>query len=127
MVNIKTVAPVLLVRDIVASANYYRDKLGFSYDRFWGEPPNFCMVQRDGNTMMLSLVHPGTELMPHWKVVNGMWNAYFWVDDVESLYREFQESGAHIEYTLGVKDYGVKEFGIQDLDGYDIAFGEVLA
>ena len=27
-------APILLVQDVVASANHYRDKMGFSYDRF---------------------------------------------------------------------------------------------
>ena len=41
-------APILLVADVVAAANYYRDKLGFTYERFWGNPPNFCMVHRDG-------------------------------------------------------------------------------
>ena len=41
-------APVLLVKDVVASANYFRDKLGFSYDKIWGDPPDFCMVARDG-------------------------------------------------------------------------------
>ncbi len=32
-------APVLLVADVVGSANWYRDKLGFSYDHMYGEPP----------------------------------------------------------------------------------------
>ena len=54
MNKILAVAPVLLVRNVVESANYFRDKLGFAYDRFWGEPPNFCMVRRDGLTVMLS-------------------------------------------------------------------------
>jgi hypothetical protein len=36
-------APILLVADVVASAAYYRDQLGFTCDRFWGEPPCFCM------------------------------------------------------------------------------------
>ena len=82
MVSILRVAPVLLVRDVVAAADYYRDKLGFAYDRFWGEPANFCMVQRDGLTVMLSQVCGGSEIVPNWQVVEKMWDAYFWVDDV---------------------------------------------
>ena len=39
-----SVAPYLIVDDVVATANYYRDTLGFDYDRFWNEPPSFCMV-----------------------------------------------------------------------------------
>ena len=38
------IAPYFIVDDVVTTANYYRDKLGFHYDRFWNEPPAFCMV-----------------------------------------------------------------------------------
>ena len=34
-------APILLVKDVVASANHYREALGFTYERFWGHPPAF--------------------------------------------------------------------------------------
>ena len=126
MANLLGVAPVLLVRNVVQAADYYRDKLGFSYDRFWGEPANFCMVRRDGLTVMLSQIGTPTKIVPHWQVVDKMWDAYFWVDDVETLYDEYQQSSAKIDYSLDVKPYGVKEFGIQDLDGHDIAFGQIV-
>jgi hypothetical protein len=41
-------APVLLVKDVVAAANHYRDALGFRYPRFYGEPPGFVILNRDG-------------------------------------------------------------------------------
>ena len=119
-------APILLVADVVKSANYYQDKLGFTYDRFWGEPPCFCMPQRDGHIVMLSQVEDPKHIVPHYKVVPNMWNIYFWVDDVEAVYAELKERGATTDYELCVKEYGVKEFGVQDLDGYDIAFGQDL-
>ena len=37
-----TIAPYFIVDDVVETANFYRDKLGFSYERFWGDPPRFC-------------------------------------------------------------------------------------
>lgn len=117
-------APVLVVADVVKAASYYRDQLGFTYDRFWGEPPDFCMVQRDRLVVMLAQAPAGACLVPHWKVVDKMWNAYFWCDDAEALHAEFVRRGARIDYGLGVKHYGIKEFGIQDLDGHDIAFGQ---
>jgi uncharacterized glyoxalase superfamily protein PhnB len=55
-----------------------------------------------------------------------MWNAYFWVDDVDKLYDEFSASGASIDYELCNQPYGCREFGIQDLDGYDVAFCQIL-
>lgn len=55
-----------------------------------------------------------------------MWNVYFWVDDSAALYEELKKRGATIDYELCNQPYGCREFGIQDLDGYDIAFGQDL-
>lgn len=119
-------APVLLVRDVVAGANYYRDALGFTYDRFWGEPPNFVILRRDHLHVMLSLAPEDAAIVPHWKV-NNLWNVYFWVDDVDTLFAELKSRGAKIDYELEDKPYKVREFGIQDVDGYDIGFGQVMS
>ena len=119
-------APILLVADVVASATHYRDKLGFQYDRFWGEPPGFCMPRRDNHVVMLSQASDPKHVVPHYKLVHGMWNIYFWVDDVEAIYEELKGRGATIDYEIGIKTYGCKDFGVQDLDGYDIAFGQVI-
>jgi uncharacterized glyoxalase superfamily protein PhnB len=119
-------APILLVKDVQRAADHYRDALGFSYDRLWGDPPNFCILTRDGHRLFLAQVDAGTDVTPHWRIVSKMSSAYFWVDDAEALYEEFQRRGATIDWSLYTTPYGVKEFGIQDIDGHDIAFGEVL-
>lgn len=119
-------AAVLLVADVVASASNYRDKLGFRYERFWGEPPCFCMPQRDRHIVMLSQVEDPKHIVPHYTVVPKLWNIYFWVDDVAAIYGELKERGAVIDYEICIQPYGCKEFGVQDLDGYDIAFGQDL-
>ena len=49
-----TCAPYFIVDDVVSTANYYRDKLGFHYERFWNDPPSFCMVKRNGVVIMLA-------------------------------------------------------------------------
>lgn len=120
-------APVLLVRDVVAAAEYYRDALGFTFDRFWGSPPKFVILQRDGLRLMLNQAPAGASLVPHWKIDSGMWNVYFWVDDVDPLFAQVSALGAMIDYGLGDKPYGVREFGVRDLDGHDIGFGQLLA
>src|SRR5438270_14013251 len=35
---------ILAVADVVATVRYYRDKLGFTGDWLWGEPPTFAGV-----------------------------------------------------------------------------------
>lgn len=117
-------APILLVRDVVKAANYYRDALGFSYERFWNEPPDFVILQRDKMFLMLNQAPKKHAIVPHWQVNPQMWNVYFWVSDVDALYAEFKKRGAKIDYEVHDKPYDVREFGVQDLDGYDIAFGQ---
>ncbi len=34
--------------------------------------------------------------------------------------------GAKIDYEIGDKPYGIREFGVQDLDGHDLAFGSPI-
>ena len=119
-------APILLARDVTASIAYWRDKVGFTVGGIWGEPPDFAILKRDTAHLMLALAPEGHEIVPHWKIKPQMWNAYFWVDDAAALYAEMQASGAIIDYELHRKPYDVLEFGIQDLDGHDIAFGQIL-
>ncbi|MEK7953793.1 VOC family protein [Luteolibacter soli] len=119
-------APVLLVRDVVAAANHYRDTMGFHYERFWGEPASFVILHRDGIYLMLNQAEDPAHIIPHWTVAHNMWNAYFWVDDANALHAEFVKNGAKIDYGPCDQPYGCREFGIQDLDGYDIGFGQVV-
>ena len=78
-----SVAPYFIVDDVVATANYYRDKLGFAYDRFWGEPAAFCMVCRNGVVIMLSQLEERGVMRPNRLVdpERGAWDAYIWVDN----------------------------------------------
>ena len=68
-------APVLLVADVQLAADYYRDKLGFKYDKLWGEPPCFCMPSRAGLIVMLSQVPAGDPVDTPWRAEEGVWNA----------------------------------------------------
>jgi len=119
-------APVLLVADVLKSAAYYCDCVGFVDPDFYGDPPSFCILRRDRHFLMLGQVDKPESIVPHWKIRDKTWNAYFWVEGVEALYEELKSKSAIIDYELCVQPYGCKEFGIRDLDGHDIGFGEVL-
>ena len=81
-----SIAPYFIVDDVVASADFYRDRLGFRYDRFWGDPPRFCMVQRGGIVIMLSQLDEPRGSFPNHGVdpERGAWDAYVWVEDAEA-------------------------------------------
>ena len=118
-------APVLLVSDVVRSANHYRDALGFSYDRFHGEPPGLVILRRDGLFLMLKQVSP-EKVIPHTASADGLWSAYFWVSDADALHAEYVRRGAVIDYGPCDQPYGCREFGIRDPDGHDIGFGQSI-
>ena len=123
-----TIAPYFLVDDVVATANFYRDKLGFRYERFWGEPPAFCMVWRRGVVIMLSQ-HPKKGLMrPNRLAVpsGDAWDAYVWVDDADALHEEFADKGVKIARQLCDQPYGNRDFDVEDCNGYRLCFGHDL-
>jgi predicted enzyme related to lactoylglutathione lyase len=119
------VAPYFLVDDVVATANYYRDKLGFSFERFWGEPPCFCMVTRGGVVIMLSqttttgIMRPNHVADPEREA----WDAYVWVDNADALYAEFKSRGVTIAREICDQPYGCRDFDVADCNGYRLAFG----
>jgi hypothetical protein len=119
-------AAVLLVKDVFAAADHYRDKLGFTYEGIFGEPPSYCILKRDGCNLMLKQADDPKHVVPHWTVSDKLSNVYFWVTDADGLCREFKERGATIDYGPCDQPYGCREFVIQDLDGYDISFGQIM-
>jgi catechol 2,3-dioxygenase-like lactoylglutathione lyase family enzyme len=119
------ISPVLLVADLQRSVDYYRDRLGFTCVTH-GDPPDFATADRDGQTILLALAEDSSRLVPHWKIVDMMWNVYIRVDDADAIYAEVQERGAGIDYTIYDAPHGFREFGVSDPDGYDIAFGQPL-
>lgn len=119
------VAPCFIVDDVVTSADYYRDRLGFRYERLWGDPPNFCMVHRGGVVIMLSQLDQRGVMRPNRTVdpEGGAWDAYIWVDDADSLLKEFRDNGVTIARGICTQGYGCRDFEIDDCNGYRLCFG----
>ena len=120
--QMRAVAPVLLVADVVSAHAYYAEKLGFRSPRMWGEPPMFCIPQRDGLSVMLNQVDPGDSFRPNFDH-NGRCDAYFWVSDADALFSEYSASGADIVCEPEDQIYGMREFQVRDPDGHLLIFG----
>lgn len=122
------IAPYFFVPDVVSAAQYYRDTLGFSFDRFWGEPPSFCMVQRGGIVIMLAQINDQAMVRPNSLAdrEGGAWDAYVWVADADALHAEFLARGATIARGLCDQEYGCRDFDVLDCNGYRLCFGQNL-
>ena len=119
------ISPVLLVADLQRSVDYFSERLGFECHVF-GDPPNFATAARDAAVILIAFSDQPERLVPHWQIVDKMWDAYIRVDDADAIYAEVQERGAGIDYTIYDAPHGFREFGVQDPDGHDIAFGQRL-
>jgi predicted enzyme related to lactoylglutathione lyase len=122
------IAPFFHVVDVVTTANFYRDKLGFQYDRFWNEPPSFCIVNRNGVYIMLAQLEAKDAVQPNHLMdpEESAWDAYIWIDDADALLQEYQAKGVKIARDICNQIYGCRDFEVEDCNGYRLCFGSNL-
>jgi hypothetical protein len=125
MVKIQASCPHFLVSNILAAGRYYEEKLGFTIPEYWGVPPVFAMPHRDGFVVMLNQAE---RLSPRPNGADEIWDAYFWCNGVDDLYKEFCAAGANIVHGPADREqYNMREIGVCDLDGYLLVFAEKIA
>jgi len=122
---LRAISPCFLVEDVVKTAEYYRDVLGFHFDRYWGEPPCFVILLRD--SVEISLSNPGGGFTPRPNRrdhPDAPWDAYIWVGVLGVMENELRSKGAKI--IRGPEDtfYQTREIEIEDCNGYVICFGQ---
>lgn len=124
--TIQRQAAVLFASDLRSTIAYWNDRLGFATHGTFLNPPVFAIMERDRHYVMLKQLAVGDSITPYAARDEGLWNAYFWVDDVEALFEELRKRAAVIDYGLYDQPYGVREFAVRDLDKQTIGFGQVL-
>jgi ankyrin repeat protein len=105
--------PILNVRSVPASTDYYVHKLGFEKEWDWGDPATFACVRRDQVRIFLC---QGAQGAP------GTWISIF-VQNVDGLYEDYQRRGADIRQAPTNFPWGVREMNVQDLDGHRLRLG----
>jgi uncharacterized glyoxalase superfamily protein PhnB len=124
--KIRDATPVLLVKDVVKTAAYYTEKLGFQVDRFWGEPPTFTIARRDNVSIMLNQVGAGDTFRPN-SAYDGRFSIYIDTSDADALHAEFQSNGADIVCPPEDQPYMMREFQVRDLDGHLLGCGHDIS
>lgn len=118
-------APLFIVRDVMPSIAFYRERLGFEVT-FLGpdDDPYFAMLRRDGAWLMLKAITPEVLPAPNpsrhpW----ARWDAYVHTADPDALAEEFAARGVSFREPLGVNSDGLRGFEVADVDGYVLYFG----
>ena len=104
-------APVLHVADVAATATFYRDVLGFTWD-FCGDTS--AVLWRDN-----SAIHFVRDDGPP----SGI-HLFQWVKDVDGYYTEIIGRGADVAKGPADQPYGIREFAVRDINGVGIVFGQ---
>jgi len=131
-----SVTPNLVVADIDRSIAFYRDLLGFSIQATVPEkgPFAFAWMQRDGISVFLNTLESVQEDLPALAVrpIGGSNTMYIAVEaenaemGVDALFNAICP-GARVMMPLTTQFYGMREFGIEDPDGYVIFVGQRVA
>ena len=104
-------APVLHVPDVLATAAFYRDLLGFTWD--FGDD-TYAVVWRDNSAIHFVRDEDGPRGVP----------LFQWVKNVDAYYREIVDRGAKVAAEPADQPYGLREFAVRDINGVRIVFGQ---
>lgn len=112
------IAPQLVVNDVVKTAGYYRDVLGFTIIKYVDESPIYAMVERDGFQIHFGKSDSITiNLNENFR--KGTTDLVIWVPEIEKFFEEVKSHNANISQEIVKRSYG-REFIIRDCDGHTI-------
>jgi catechol 2,3-dioxygenase-like lactoylglutathione lyase family enzyme len=104
--------PELPFDDVAAAVTYYRDVLGF---RINYQQPDLGVMYRDAVTLLL-IARTGRH--------TGIGSAYIYIEDADALYAELRAKGANVQGEPVSYPWGLRDFGVVDLEGNRITVGQ---
>jgi uncharacterized glyoxalase superfamily protein PhnB len=121
MLRLTRAVPVIFVANVEASAEFFKNTLGFSIDFLHGEPPFYGSVSRDGACVHLKFVHQPV-LTVGAQDRDGLIVAFIEVENVKALYGEYVTAGATFDQKLKKQAWGGRDFIVRDPDGNGLCF-----
>lgn len=120
--KLRDVSPILHTKDLRGSVEFYTTVLGFRCDALC-EKWQWASVRRDRATVMFTQPGPDDVVPFERPVFTG--SLYFYPDDVDAAWTQLRDK-ARICYPIEDFDYGMREFGIYDNNGYLLQFGQEI-
>lgn len=132
------ISPMLVTRDVAKAVAFYRDVLGFTLQESWPNDaaPMWASLELNGQAVMLGCtVNPDDPMCQgaegafmaansaaFEQAVGGGVLLYFAVADVNAYYATIKARGAEPVGEPRDQFYGLRDFQVQDLDGYRYSF-----
>ncbi len=112
-------ACILPIKDMDTSLHFYRDKLGFTVTFEWNDPPEYVILKK-GESISIHLTRKQDDTLPS----SQHSVMYIFVYNPDIIYQECIRHNILITTPIGDRDYHMRDFSIQDPDGYIITFGK---
>jgi uncharacterized glyoxalase superfamily protein PhnB len=120
-IALTSIVPILFVRDVPASAQFFNEKLGFDVDFLHGTPPFYGAVSRGAACLHLRCVSkPNFANLAAREV--SLILATIEVSDVHGLFEELRGRGAEFAQEPTSQPWGGTDFHVRDPDGNVISF-----
>jgi uncharacterized glyoxalase superfamily protein PhnB len=121
-----TVSPMLCVRDMRESIEFYRDVLGFTLGMVFpdGEHAEYADLQMDGMSVMLGPAR-NAGISPRAKLGTGVY-IYMQINgDIDRYYARLKKKGVRMPFDIKDEPYGIRDFTVEDNSGYRLVFNQV--
>lgn len=112
--------PILIVNDPTKSRDFYISKLGFKISFEWGEPLTYLGVKRNDVEIHLN----ASANSPH---EAGKATISIITNEVDELFEYCRRNGVETTIEPADREYGLRDFGVKDIDGNVINFGCYVA
>lgn len=115
--------PILSVKDVEKSADFYTKGLGFDLAGTWQNEDgsaNFAIVHMDNITLGLARDVDA-------KGTGDNWAAYLYLADVDAFADQVNGNGISAKSEITEKPYGCRDFEVADIDGNILCFGQDLS
>jgi GNAT superfamily N-acetyltransferase/uncharacterized glyoxalase superfamily protein PhnB len=113
------VEPILAVKDIKETIEYWHHVLGFPNKWTWGEPPNYGGVNWNSTSVQFNLA-------PELAVASKGNAIFIKVKRLEELYQYHQQKNAMIVEPLENKPWGMAGYTVREINGYYIVFAGAI-
>ena len=110
--------PILTVRDVSRSIDFFVKALGLKLDFVYGEPSFYAGLY--SNELEIHIINENSS---NARQPAGKSNLSILVDEVDNLYNNLKERGVEILIAPEDRDYGLRDFSCTDPDGNIFNFG----
>ncbi|NNE98898.1 MAG: bleomycin resistance family protein [Pyrinomonadaceae bacterium] len=119
--KLRGLVPMLETADLRESIKYYTDILGFECQGVYPESGEPCWASLTKDKIVIMLTIRNTKSNIENPTMTG--TLYLYPDNVDQAWEELKDK-AEVSYEIEDFEYGMREFGIIDPNGYLLQFGQ---